>query len=116
MRSQRASSPRANSRKPRPPFSSGAFSASPLASTATVSLVDWSPSTVIRLNDRSTLCLRACRSTGALTTASVVTKQNIVAMCGSIIPDPLATAPMRHRPSADLQPQRRLLGRGCRWS
>ncbi|OLC39138.1 MAG: hypothetical protein AUH81_02460 [Candidatus Rokubacteria bacterium 13_1_40CM_4_69_5] len=35
-----ASRPRANCRRPRPPVSSGAFSARPLASTATVSLVD----------------------------------------------------------------------------
>ncbi len=39
-RATTASSPRANSRRPRLPRSSEAFSASPFASTATVSLVD----------------------------------------------------------------------------
>ena len=50
-RSAIASSARANWRRPSPPVSSGAFSASPLARIATVSLVDVSLSTVTRLNE-----------------------------------------------------------------
>src|SRR5207249_3119116 len=49
-----ASMPAVNWRSPAPPLSMGRFSASPLASTATVSLVEVSESTVTRLNERST--------------------------------------------------------------
>src|SRR6202795_2749721 len=89
-----ASSPRANSRRPRLPRSSGAFSASPFASTATVSLVDWSPSTVIRLSDPSTARLSTRGSASEATIASVARKQNIVARCGSSMPTPLAMPPI----------------------
>src|SRR5881628_123997 len=81
------------SRVPRPPRSTGGFSASPLAMTATVSLVDVSLSTVMRLNERSTARLRIGSSAPRATAASVVTKQNIVAMWGSIMPTPLAIPP-----------------------
>ena len=92
-RSRSASRARANWRSPRLPRSRATFSARPLARTATVSLVDWSPSTVIRLNERSTpRRVTPARASRAMT-ASVVTKQNIVARCGSSIPTPLAMPP-----------------------
>src|SRR6266853_1965278 len=93
-RSVMASSARANWRSPLPPRSSDAFSASPLASRATVSLVDWSPSTVMRLNERSTERRSTRGSESRATIASVARKQNIVAMCGSSMPTPLAMPPM----------------------
>src|SRR5882724_141094 len=88
-----ASSAAANSRVPRPPRSIGGFSARPLAMTATVSLVEVSLSTVMRLNERSTVRLSTGSSAPRATAASVVTKQNIVAMWGSIMPTPLAIPP-----------------------
>ena len=89
----RASTPAANCRSPRPPVSTGRFSARPLARIATVSLVDVSESTVTRLNERSTARRTTPFSTPRATAASVATKQNIVARCGSIIPTPLAIPP-----------------------
>src|SRR5437667_187009 len=74
--------------------SGGAFSASPFASTATVSLVDWSESTVVRLKDRSTARCTTAPSAPRATTASVATKQNIVARWGSSIATPLAIPPI----------------------
>ena len=97
MRARRAataSSPRANSRRPRLPRSRGAFSASPFASTATVSLVDWSPSTVIRLKETSAVRFSTRGRASADTMASVARKQNIVARCGSSMATPLAMPPM----------------------
>jgi hypothetical protein len=65
-----------------------------LARIATVSLVDWSPSTVIRLNERSTARRSTACSASLATIASVAMKQNIVARCGSSIPTPLAIPPI----------------------
>ena len=68
---------------------------SPLASAITVSFVDMSPSTVIVLKVSSVAAeSAACSVTGAMA-ASVVTKQSIVAICGWIIPEPLAMATRR---------------------
>src|SRR5207249_2011977 len=89
----RASAPAANCGSPRP-RSRGRFSASPLASTATVSLVDWSASTVMRLNDRSTVRRTTAVSAAGATTASVAAKQNMVARWGSIMPTPFAIPPI----------------------
>jgi hypothetical protein len=47
---------------------------------ATVSLVDWSPSTVIRLKERSTARFRTAWSASWETATSVARKQNMVAM------------------------------------
>ena len=67
----------------------------PLASAMTVSLVDMSPSTVMVLNVSSTADTSARCSVSGATRASVVMKQSIVAICGWIIPDPLAMAAKR---------------------
>ena len=60
-----------------------------------MSFVLMSPSMVMRLNDCSTETLSAFCSTSFSITASVVRKQSIVAMFGSIMPAPLAMPPMR---------------------
>src|SRR6476646_9987381 len=65
----------------------------PEASANTQSFVEHSPSTVIALNDRSTTWRSAWDSTPGSTLASVVKKASIVAIRGSIIPEPLAMPP-----------------------
>ena len=66
-----------------------------MAKSSTVSLVEVSESTVIRLKLRSTApASRAC-STGAGRSASVNANPSIVAMSGAIIPLPLAIAATR---------------------
>src|SRR3989441_1145872 len=79
---------------PRAPPWRGAFWASPCASPATVSPVDWSESTVVRLKDRSTARCTPAPSAPRATFASVATKQNIVARWGSSIATPLALPPI----------------------
>ncbi len=59
-----------------------------------MSLVDWSPSTVVRLNERSTARRSSGSSASRAITASVARKQNMVARCGSSIATPLAMPPM----------------------
>ena len=72
----------------------------PLASANTQSLVEHSPSTVIALNVSSVTAASArCSSAGA-TCASVVTTASMVAIIGSIMPEPLAMPPTRNRPPA----------------
>src|SRR5438093_1455659 len=88
-----ASRPAANCASPRP-RSRGRFSASPFARTATVSLVDWSASTVMQLKDRSTVRRTTAVSAAGATTASVAAKQNMVARWGSIMPTPFAIPPI----------------------
>ena len=81
----------------------GSFSSSrtpllPLARASTQSLVEHSPSTVIALNVSFTTELSArCRIDGS-TAASVVRNASIVAINGSIIPEPLAIPPTRKLP------------------
>ena len=65
--------------------------AAPLAMTSTMSLVEVSPSTVMRLKVRSTPLRTSCRSTGKTICASVTTNESMVAMSGMIMPEPLAT-------------------------
>ena len=75
--------------------------AAPLASTKTASLVDVSPSTDTWLKLRSTAGRSSDPSVAVSTGASVVRKASIVAICGWIMPEPLAMPPMRiTRPSA----------------
>ena len=63
-----------------------------------MSFVDVSPSTVIALNVSAQASLTArCRSAGS-TAASVVRKPSIVAMFGSIMPEPLAIPPIWKTP------------------
>ena len=93
-RSVMASSARANWRRALPPRSSEAFSARPLASTATVSLVDWSLSTVMRLNEPSTARRSTRGSESRATNASGGRKHNNVAKCGALIPSHLAMQAM----------------------
>ena len=70
----------------------------PLASANTQSFVEHSPSTEIALNVTSVTAVRArCNSDGA-TPASVVTTASIVAIKGSIIPEPFAMPPTLKRP------------------
>jgi len=57
-----------------------------------MSFVDMSPSTVMVLNVSSTASVSAACNTAGATVASVVMKQSIVAICGWIIPEPLAIA------------------------
>ena len=71
----------------------------PDASRNTQSLVEHSPSTVIALNVSSTTRRRAPASTRGSTRASVVRNPSIVAIRGSIIPEPLAMPPTGERPS-----------------
>jgi len=71
-----------------------------LASAITVSLVLRSPSTTARLKLTSTACRSAWSSARASTAASVVITPSIVAIIGSIIPDPLHMPPtVTARPS-----------------
>ena len=67
-----------------------AFPATPLAITTTVSLVEPSPSIVTQLYVWSATRLSAPRKNAGDTFASVVMNESIVAMLGSIIPEPLA--------------------------
>ncbi len=55
-----------------------------------MSLVDWSPSTVMALNVRALASASSDCSTLAGREASVKTKASIVAMSGAIMPEPLA--------------------------
>ena len=72
----------------------------PLASSITRSLVEHSPSTVIALNVSLTASRSARCSSGCGTAASVVTNASIVAIIGSIMPEPLAIPPIAtSRPS-----------------
>ena len=71
----------------------GTGPARPLASSSTVSLVDWAPSTVSRLKLPATAARRmSCNSAGSAA-ASVVSTASIVAMFGSSIAAPLAMPP-----------------------
>ena len=73
----------------------------PDASRNTQSLVEHSPSTVIALNVSSATLRSARCSTAGATCASVVRNPSIVAMRGSIMPEPLAMPPTANvRPSA----------------
>ena len=65
----------------------------PLASTAHMSLVEVSPSTVTRLKVRGTTSRRASESISRVMAQSVVTKHSMVPMLGWIMPEPLAMAP-----------------------
>ncbi|OQC55660.1 MAG: hypothetical protein BWX54_01844 [Verrucomicrobia bacterium ADurb.Bin018] len=67
-----------------------ALPAQPLASSRTVSLVLWSPSTEIRLKERSTAAFNARCSARRSTWASVSRNASMVAMQGWIMPAPLA--------------------------
>ena len=94
--------PSASSRQTaRNPPTNGAYSASPIvtplapfASSITQSFVDVSPSTVMALNVSSTASTRARCSIGCATLPSVVTNPSIVAIIGSIMPEPLAMPPI----------------------
>ena len=66
----------------------------PFASSITQSFVEHSPSTVIALNVSLTVSRSARSRSAGGTAASVVTKASIVAMFGSIMPDPFAIPPM----------------------
>src|SRR5690606_26696178 len=67
--------------------------ARPLAMTATISLVEVSPSTVIMLKDLSTQYLSVSCSRFSSMAKSVTTQASMVAILGWIIPEPLATPP-----------------------
>src|SRR5688572_26520747 len=72
----------------------------PDASANTQSLVEHSPSTVIALKvSRADSVSARCSSAGG-TRASVVRKPSIVAMFGSIIPEPFAVPPTTNEPRA----------------
>ncbi len=86
-------SARSNAAASRVPAAMVAPPAAPFDSIAAVSLVLVSPSTLIMFSDASTALLSAPRSNRRSTGASVVIQQNIVAMSGWIIPEPLAHAP-----------------------
>ena len=74
----------------------GSLPAAPLARMASISFVEVSPSIEIILNVSSATSLHAfCRSSGAMS-ASVVTKQSIVAILGWIMPEPFAMPPIVH--------------------
>ena len=71
----------------------GALPARPLARTTQVSLVEVSPSTVMRLNVLATIWRSMSWSTAPSMAQSVVTAQSMVPMLGWIMPEPLAMAP-----------------------
>jgi hypothetical protein len=75
----------------------GGIPDAPLAITSTVSLVDMSPSMVMRLKLSSTHSSTALRSESVAKCASVVMKQSMVAMLGDIIPAPFTQPPRRTR-------------------
>ena len=86
--------------------------AAPLANSSSVSLVDVSPSTVRRLKVASAVRRSTPRRKAGLAAASVTRNESIVAMWGSIIPEPLAIpASVTSRP-AETDPPRRGLGEG----
>src|SRR4051812_31248461 len=72
----------------------------PEARANTQSFVEHSPSTEMALNVASVTVISARCSTAGVTCASVVTTASIVAINGSIIPEPLAMPPTRKRPDA----------------
>ncbi len=82
------------------PSGSGA-PAAPVACSSTVSLVLIWPSTVIRSKEASLAARRA--ASGSATTASVWTKQSIVAMFGWIMPPPFAWAETVTPPARTVQ-------------
>ncbi len=82
----------------------------PLASAITQSLVDMSPSTVMVLKLSSTAPVSAACSTVGEIAASVAMKHSIVAICGWIIPDPLAMATIWIGRPSMLDRARRQLG------
>ncbi len=65
-----------------------------MASSITQSFVEHSPSTVMALKVSLTASRSARSSSGGATAASVVTNPSIVAIIGSIMPDPFAMPPM----------------------
>ena len=73
----------------------GALPASPLARIMHESLVEVSPSTLMRLKLLLAVASRAFFSIGAAMAQSVVRKQSMVPMLGWIMPLPLAMPPMR---------------------
>ena len=82
----------------------------PLASANTQSLVEHSPSTVMALNVSSTAASkRALQTVRARHRASVVRNPSIVAIIGSIMPEPLAMPPTRNVPFGADDLDRRLL-------
>ena len=72
----------------------GVFPARPLARTTQVSLVEVSPSTVMRLKVLVTTWRSMSWRTAPSMAQSVVMPQSMVPMLGWIMPDPLAMAPM----------------------
>ena len=72
----------------------------PDAISITQSFVEHSPSTVIALNVSSATRRSARCSTSGATRASVVRKPSIVAMRGSIMPEPFAMPPTLNEPAA----------------
>jgi hypothetical protein len=66
----------------------------PLAIANTVSLVEHSPSTVIALKVSRVAAASARSNSTAGTSASQVRNASIVAIIGSIMPEPLAIPPM----------------------
>ena len=65
--------------------------AAPEAASSTVSLVDWSPSTLTWSQVRATMGRSSPSRVSGSTLASVSRKQSMVAMLGWIMPTPLAT-------------------------
>ena len=94
--SSRSSSLFAKSASARPPLAGtrGCW-AWPVANSSTVSEVEVSESTVVRLKLASTPSRSSASSASAGILASVATKQSIVAMSGAIMPLPLAMPLMR---------------------
>ncbi len=88
-----ASSASRNASKSFPARVMGAFPAFPLASRKSESFVDSSPSTTRRLKLFASASLSARRSMGTESAASVVMNPSIVAMLGSIMPEPLLIPP-----------------------
>ena len=78
----------------------------PEASRNTQSFVEHSPSTVMALNVSSATRRSARCSTSGATRASVVRNPSIVAMRGSIMPEPLAMPPTENVPAGGLHATR----------
>jgi hypothetical protein len=72
----------------------------PLAIANTVSLVEHSPSTVMALKVSRTMAVRALFSNAGSTCASHVRNPSIVAIMGSIMPDPFVMPPTWNSPTA----------------
>ena len=85
-----------NSEKSSPSAVISAFPARPFAITATISLVEVSPSTLTILKVFFTSVESARPSISGLMAQSVVMNTSMVAILGWIIPEPLAIPPMRH--------------------